>query len=124
MHSVWLRRLLVVLGSVACFSFLFYEFAVWHRLVHVLPIWAAYAFTLTPLARLFAVLGVWWRSRLAVISYVAVTAIDMVLCYSVYDVRASFYGIVGSVLLVGFVWREWPNMSWLPANYSLRRTAA
>ncbi len=123
MHGTRFRQLLVVLGSIACFAFLFYALAVWNRLVHQLPGWAALAFVFTPLARLLAVVGVWWRSRLAVILYVVVTAIDMAICYSVYQVAASFYGVIGALLLVGFVWPHWPDMPWLPANHSLRRTA-
>ena len=124
MHSTRLRRLLVVLGSIAGFSFLFYALAGWSRLVSLLPGWVAIFFVLTPLARLLAVVGVWWRSRLAVILYVVLTAIDVAVCYSVYTVVASIYGIMGAVLLVGFVWRGWPNMPWLPAGHSLKRTAA
>ncbi len=124
MHSTRLRRLLVVLGSIACFSFLFYALAVWHRLAHLLPSWAAFAFVFTPLARFLAIVGVWWHSRLAVILYAAVTAIDIAICYSVYQVAASLYGVIGALLLVGFVWPQWPNMPWLLANHSLKRTAA
>jgi len=118
-----LRRILIVLGLAALVSFLFYTLFAWGRLLFLLPLWAAYAFALTPLVRLVAVVGVWWRSKLSAYLYVAVTAIDIAVCYRVGDVAASIYGVMGSVLLIVFVWPNWQQMSWLLANYSFKRTA-
>jgi len=118
-----LAALLIVLAVCAMLSCVTYAHG-FGRLLLQMPRWAAYSFVGLPLLRLIALWAVWWRSRLGVLSYLGLTAGDLVICSIVFSSIGSIYGVLGSALLVAFTWRKWPQMLRLPANYSLKRTAA
>jgi hypothetical protein len=119
-----LTALLVLLALCAALAGIVY-ILIFHRLLFLMPHWAAYTFVGIPLLRLVAIWCIWQSSRLGVLLYVAVTLADIAICsIARHEIGPSIFGIIGSTLLVVFVLRGWPLMRWLPANYSLKRTAA
>jgi hypothetical protein len=104
-RNAWLRGLLVLLGACAALAFLLYASA-WHRLVFVLPLWAAWFFVCAPLARLLAVATTWRSRRFGAVAYFAITAIDVGVCYVVGKPTASLYGVAGASLLMALTWFE------------------
>src|SRR5450432_1029188 len=72
----------------------------WHRMVILYPLWAAYSFATIGALRLVAVAALWFNSRAAVLLYV-VLSVATFATYAAIGVspQTAFLGAVSAVLL-------------------------
>ena len=123
-RRVLLTLLLIVLTATAALAF-FAVVRVWHRLVFLYPLWAAYSFVAIAALRLFATIGVWFWSKSAVIAYALLACANAAICAAVGIFEASLFDLVGAALLLALLWHRLLQMPWgVLANNSLKRTAA
>jgi hypothetical protein len=121
-RGVLLTVLLIVLSVTPVLAGFAYV-AVWHRMLVLYPHWAAFTFLAIAVLRLLVVVGIWRWSKIAVIAYVALAALNIVVCSAIGAVEQSYLGTVGALLLIALLWGKWPNMPWRPlANYSFKAT--
>jgi hypothetical protein len=88
-----------------------------HRLMILYPQWAAYSFAAISALRLIVVAGIWFRSRVATLLFVLLSAFTI----AIHSVIGSsplpiFVAGFSALLLILFAFPRWKGMPWLLSN--------